>query len=467
MIYFLYKIYLTSILTGLTYGKYESKISTPPNIFIYISDDQNQWDYGVYGNPEVSTSGADRLAREGIKFNNAYTSQAICSPSRSQLFTGLYPIKNGCMANHLPVKNVKEINGLLQPLGYEVILAGKGHIYPSKKFNWSKFFGKEKSRQIPLNKVEDYIKSTNKPYCIIFSSDYPHGPYPKETSYLDMDLSHDPTTPRGKGQNSSFKAGYYQNIKDNNIQLEKTISMLSRLNVLDNGVFFYLSDHSLKGKWSVKETGLKIPLIVRWPKIIKKGISSNQIVSVIDILPTIIDLAGGKSYGLDGKSFLSILKGKDKPIKDYVYGVATRQNIQKCYVFPSRSVRDKKYKYIKNFNSNEVVQNNLGDNEEVNKFIIRGSNAFKETPYEELYDLENDPYEHNNIAQIDSYQKIKEKLEVKLHDWMVEQGDFLITHKMPLIKPTFHPLDRISKFNKINPSLEGTLESKDYIPVHY
>ena len=225
-----------------------------------------------------------------------------------------------------------------------------------------------------------------------------------------MNLSHDPTTALGKGQNSSFKAGYYQNIKENNIQLEKTISMLSRLNVLDNGVFFYLSDHSLKGKWSVKETGLKIPLIVRWPKIIKEGISSNQIVSVIDILPTIIDIAGGKSYGLDGKSFLSILKGKDKPIKDYVYGVATRQNIQKCYVFPSRSIRDKRFKYIKNFNSNEVVQNNLGDNEEVNKFIIRGSNAFKQTPHEELYDLENDPFEHNNIAQIDSYQKIKKNL---------------------------------------------------------
>ena len=160
-------------------------------------------------------------------------------------------------------------------------------------------------------------------------------------------------------------------------------------------------------------------------------------------------------------------KGKDKPIKDYVYGVATRQNIQKCYVFPSRSVRDKRFKYIKNFNSNEVVQNNLGDNEKVNKFIIRGSNAFKQTPHEELYDLENDPFEHNNIALIDSYQKVKKKLEIKLHDWMVEQGDFLITHKMPLIKPTFHPLDRISKFNKINSSLEGILESKDYIPVHY
>ena len=107
---------------------------TPPNIFIYISDDQNQWDYETYGNPEVSTSASYNLAKEGIKFNNAYTAQAICTPTRSQLFTGLYPMKNGCMANHLPIKNVKEINGYLQPLGYEVVLAGKGHIYPPEYF---------------------------------------------------------------------------------------------------------------------------------------------------------------------------------------------------------------------------------------------------------------------------------------------------------------------------------------------
>ena len=117
MMYFLFKIYLISVFAGLINGKSEAKTSIPPNIFIYISDDQNQWDYGAYGNPEVSTSAADKLAIEGIKFNNAYTSQAICSPSRSQLFTGLYPVKNGCMANHLPVKNVKEINNFLQPLG--------------------------------------------------------------------------------------------------------------------------------------------------------------------------------------------------------------------------------------------------------------------------------------------------------------------------------------------------------------
>jgi len=161
-----------------------------------------------------------------------------------------------------------------------------------------------------------------------------------------MDLKYDPTIKGAKGRNSNFKSGYYQNVKNDNLQLEKTINMLSGQNVFDEGVFFYISDHSLKGKWSVRETGLKIPLIVRWPKKIKKGAHSDQIVSVIDILPTIIDIIGGKVSDLDGKSFLPILKGKDKPIKEYVYGIATRQNIQKCYIFPSRSIRGKKFKYI-------------------------------------------------------------------------------------------------------------------------
>ena len=103
----------------------------------------------------------------------------------------------------------------------------------------------------------------------------------------------------------------------------------------------------------------------------------------------------------------------------------------------------------------------------INKFILRGSQAFKKIPYEELYDLEKDPFEHKNLAKVESFKKIKIKLEDKLHQWMIEQGDFLINHKMPLIKPTFHPLDRISKFNKIDSSLEGILQLEDYIPVHY
>ena len=75
-----------------------------PNIIFYLSDDQDKLDFGVYGNPKVETSNVDLLASQGIKLTNFYTGQAICAPSRSQIFTGMYPVKNGCMANHIGVK---------------------------------------------------------------------------------------------------------------------------------------------------------------------------------------------------------------------------------------------------------------------------------------------------------------------------------------------------------------------------
>ena len=89
-------------------GQYN--LNSKPNIFIYIADDQNSWDYGIFGNQQVKTQNFDRLVKEGLRFSNAYTTQAVCAPSRSQLYTGLLPMKNGCYANHLPVRNVKDIN---------------------------------------------------------------------------------------------------------------------------------------------------------------------------------------------------------------------------------------------------------------------------------------------------------------------------------------------------------------------
>ena len=95
-----------------------------PNIIFYLADDQDLLDYGVYGNPKVYTPAVDEISKEGIRFNNFYTSQAICAPSRSQIFTGMFPVKNGCMANHLPVKsNLKTVIDYMGDAGYDVVLA--------------------------------------------------------------------------------------------------------------------------------------------------------------------------------------------------------------------------------------------------------------------------------------------------------------------------------------------------------
>ena len=298
--------------------------------------------------------------------------------------------------------------------------------------------------------------------------DLPHGPYPKQNNYVGKPLDYDPSLRNPRQNIARSKSGYYQNIEDDNAQLGRVLSMLTSEGVLDKALFMYMSDHGLKGKWSVRETGIKIPMVVRWPGMVAPQTHSDRLVTIADVLPTLIDTAGGDDIdNIDGRSFLSILLGDDKQIREYVYAISTRQNIQKCEIFPSRSVRGTRYKYIRNFNAMEVMEQNLGDNPAVNAFIKLGAQAYKNVPYEELYDLKNDPYEHHNLAAIAKYNDIKEELAKELVQWMTQQGDFLITHTMPLIKPTHHPLDRTSKWNKPEKSLLGTLKDEDYMTVHY
>ena len=196
------------------YAQQESKT---PNIVFYLSDDQDLLDYGVYGNPNVQTSNADLLASQGMKFSNFYTGQAICAPSRSQIFTGMYPVKNGCMANHIGVKpDIKSITSLLKQSGYEVVLAGKSHVKPNKVFDWTHYFPKINNRYLPLEQIDDYLKNVNNPFCLIIGSDYPHGPYPQTSNYSKADIFKLPYDPSYIG---NHKPGYYQNIQDDNDQL--------------------------------------------------------------------------------------------------------------------------------------------------------------------------------------------------------------------------------------------------------
>jgi uncharacterized sulfatase len=188
-----------------------------------------------------------------------------------------------------------------------------------------------------------------------------------------------------------------------------------------------------------------------------------------DVLPTFIQIAGGVAPGnIDGISFLQVLKGDSHEIHPHVYGVQSHQNILRTKVFPSRMVRSKKFKYIRNFNSLEVVENNFGDNEYVNTFIRLGAESFPNTPFEELYDVENDPYEQNNLAGDAAYKMIKDELVSEMYRWMHEQGDFLVKENyMPILKPVHNRLDQTTVHKTVPAELENTLTEKDYLILHY
>ena len=455
---------LTSLLEKSEY--IQKANSLRPNIIFYLADDQDRLDYGSYGNPNVETSNVDLLVKQGIKFENFYTGQAICAPSRSQIFTGMYPVKNGCMANHIGVKpNIKSITSLLKESGYEVVLAGKSHVKPNKVFNWTHYFPKLENRFLPLAKIDDYLKNVKKPFCLIIASDYPHGPFPKTLNYTKKDIYKLPYDPSYIG---NHKPGYYQNIKDDNDQLGEVLNMVDKYGHNENSMFIYASDHGLSGKWGLSEQGLQVPFVVRWPGKIKPNSTSNTLLTLVDVLPTLLEVSKTKiPNDIDGKSFIKTLLGSDEEINEYVFGVATKQNIRECKIFPSRMVREKRFKLIRNFNSIEVFDSNLGDNPFVNSFAKIGAESFPNIPYEELYDLEKDPYQKINLINDNKYKNIRNRLSIALENWMLAQEAFILENPISVIKPTLHPLDKSSKWNTVPNDLLGKLKDDDYVKLHY
>tara|TARA_B100001123_G_scaffold79275_1_gene89944 strand:+ start:349 stop:1746 length:1398 start_codon:yes stop_codon:yes gene_type:complete len=442
----------------------EVNISDKPNFIFYLSDDQDQLDYSIYGNDLVESSAVEELASKGMVFNNFYTAQAICSPSRSQLLTGMYPVKNGCYANHIPVKsNISSITKYLKQAGYDVYLAGKSHVKPNSVFNWSHYFPLKDKRYFQLNKIKDFITNAKKPYCIFIASTFPHGPFINDQNYTKKDVLMQPY----EDYIPNFKPSYYSNIKKDNDQLQQVLNIVDSVDN-ENIMFFYASDHGISGKWGVYEKGLRAPLVIRWPKNIKEGTRYDGLLSFVDIMPTILDIAGAEiPKDIDGKSFADVFINNNTQINKYVYGVGTKQNVRDAKIFPSRSIRDEKFKYIINFNSIEVYENNFTDNDILNQFIEIGAKAFPNTPYEELYDLSNDPYEKNNIANSKEFFSIKRKLNDELRKWMKDQNDFVDDGKIAIIKPTLHPLDKESKWTKVPEKLIGKIKDNNYIKSHY
>ncbi|MCF2946937.1 sulfatase [Paraglaciecola aquimarina] len=462
--------------------KLEKPIDTSasrPNIIFYLADDQDITDYGVYGNEKVHTPSVDRLAHEGIMFKHAFTAQAICAPSRTQLFTGKYPLKNGAFANHTPTRpNIKSVTKQMRALGYEVVLAGKSHVKPASVYDWDQEWQPVPKKgvprdYIPLADIEKYFQTTTKPFVMFIASKYPHGKY-FDVKNPDADkLKFHPFDQHLKSNKKYIKkrAGYYRSIEEDNTQLAHVLRMVDT-HLTDNTLFIYSADHGVSGKFSVKDIGLNVPFVVRWPSVIKAGSRSEQLVHYTDVLPTFIDAAGGQPEpSMDGKSFLNILKGEDKAIHQYVYGVRTNQNIINARVFPSRMIRDIRYKYIRNFNALEVLDQNLTDKANINAFLELGAQRHKNEPFEELYDLTNDPFEQNNLISEPSLITVKARLQTQLFAWMKTQGDFLNEGfgNVPIITAPTFKLDQ----NKppirtdVPKALQNTLNPEDYFIIDH
>jgi N-sulfoglucosamine sulfohydrolase len=425
-----------------------------PNLVIFIADDLGATDLGAYGNKVVRTPNLDAFSTESIRFTNAFASSPTCGPSRSTIFTGLYPFKHGGHGNHSAVKpGTLSIVQQLKPLGYRVAIAGKTHIGPEESFPFEKVAhsnviepGKEKTPwlryDLNMDAVEQWIAGLKKdePFVLIVCDHSPHVIWPEVATYtsseIDIPSKHIDTEDTRKA-----RARYYTDISKMDNNMGRLLSSLKKNDLQKNTMVMFTADQGPQwafGKWSLYDYGIQVPLMVRWPGVIEKGRVTDALVSQTDLVPTMLDLAHGTSpVRLDGTSFLGVLKGKTDSKHPYVFASHTGDNLMNRS--PARMVRTKQFKYILNiapeieFNTHmNKATDHDGGREYWPSWVLKAKtdthaklvlDKYHHRPAEELYDVITDPQEMINLAKDPKYTLTLKKLRGKLTNWRRQQGD--------------------------------------------
>ena len=419
-------------------GLAAKKTQDQPNFLFIIADDCTHRDIGCYGG-QAHTPNIDKLAKQGMRFKQCFQAAPMCSPTRHNIYTGLYPVKSGAYPNHTFAKaGTKSIVHYLEPLGYRVAITGKRHIGPTEVFPFESLAG---SKNPDFEAIDEFITSARRdktPFCLFACSNEPHSPWNKGDSsrYNPAKLKLPPYFVDTE-QTRSDMADYLAEITYLDSQVGEAMAMLDKHNIADNTLIIFTSEQGSSfpfGKWTCYDTGLQTAFIARWPGRIKAGSVSNAMIEYVDVTPTFIDAAGGRPASvLDGKSIVPVLTGKAKEHKDFVFGLhTTRGIINGSDHFGIRMVRSKKFSYILNLTP-EVTFQNAATNDPIfeswkekaktDPDAAEKVRRYHHRPAEELYDIVNDPYEWNNLADNPEYAKVKAQLKKQLSAWMKDQGD--------------------------------------------
>ena len=417
----------------------QAEAARQPNILIVIADDLNKDSVGVYGNKDVKTPNIDRLASQGMRFNMAYTSTAMCAPTRQQMYTGLYPVRSGAYPNHSKVKpGTKSLVHYLKALGYRVGLSGKRHFGPPSSFPFEQV-----SRKVDAKAIREFVTRDEKqPFCLLVTSNSPHVPWSAgDASQYDPGKLTIPSYWVDTPEMRESLTRYYAEITDLDREVGECMKILRETKQEDNTAMIFTTEQGAQYpgcKWTCYENGLNVGFIVRWPGQVKPGSVSDAMIHYVDVAPTLVEMAGGEAIkGLDGRTFLGVLRGKTKRHNSVTYGVHTQMNAigSPPTGYAVRSIRAGKWKYIMNLNHKVTFKNALTQNDKENYWAswvrtaktdpkaARLVKRYLNRPAEELYDLSKDPHELNNLAGREKQAKVKARLKQQLQDWMTSQGD--------------------------------------------
>ncbi len=414
----------------------------PPNILLVVADDLAWYDIGCYGSRQSRTPNIDRLASQGMRFERAFTATAMCAPMRQQMYTGMFPVKNGAYPNHSESKpGIKSIPHYLEPLGYRVGLYGKKHFGPPENYPFE-HLADAGDEAMDFDAIAAFVdRDKDQPYCLIVCSHDPHGPYttgdPAHFPPNELELPpYFVDTPKTR---ASY-AKYLAEVEHLDSQVGECMRIVADSGA-DDSMFVFCSEQGSGfpgGKWTCYEAGLRQGWIVRWPGRAAPGSTSSAMVQGVDLLPTLIEAAGGDpaAGSFDGNSYVAVLEGETDVHDEFAYGVHTTRGIiagSECY--PVRSIRDERYKLILNLEHESKFQNVVTvedregywaewvDKANTDPAAAKLVERYEQRPFLEFYDLEADPWELDNLADRPEHADAIASLRSRLESWMLSQGD--------------------------------------------
>lgn len=416
-----------------------------PNIIVFIADDAGM-DFGCYGNKTIKTPNIDELAEEGIRFEKAFVTSPQSSPSRTSMMTGLFAHTLGTEDLHTPIdSNTIIMPSYFKETGYITAFMLKTHWGKNgdDQFDYKIKGGIcAESGDITEETFRNYKQFItdcgNRPFFLWVGFHDPHRPYNRKVCTQENDPSHvfvPPFLIDGTDTRRDI-ADYYDEITRMDKNVGNMVSYLEEKRMLDNTVIVFLSDNGMpfpRAKGTLYDSGIQTPLIFMWRNKIKKNVvHHNGLISTIDLAPTLLELAGVKmKEEVYGESFAPLLFDHTLRGRDCIFAERNWHNSDE-YI---RCVRTENFKLIYNAYyhlphgtatdlSTSLSWYELKKKQKKGELKKEQIQIFESPrPMVEIYDLEKDPYELNNVADIQAYYEEGRKLARLLTDWQTETKD--------------------------------------------
>ena len=419
--------------------------SNRPNVVVYISHDTGRF-IGPYGVATVQTPNADRVAAEGAVFENSFCTAPQCSPSRAGLFTGRYPHANGVMGltqGHF-AWNLSDgqihLAQRLKDLGYATAVMGTTHetrndLETHKKIGFEFDTGWPfRLEKLPgaLNEFLAGNGGTGRPFYIQIGTAVTHRPFDLDGAEPDDSLGVTllPYLAETPGTRKDF-AALQGSVKRWDEGLGDVLKALDSRGLADNTILVVTTDHGIampRAKCSLYDLGIGVLLLIRWPGgPVPAGARYEELVSNVDVVPTLLEAVGGEADGsIQGRSFWPLLAGGSYEQRQEIFAEMTFHT----YYDPMRCIRTQRYKYIRNFEMCPGMHM-PGDVRRQPTFAENAGLKLGQHPYEELYDLQSGPNELKNLAGDRACAEVRVRLCRALANWMRATGDPLLEGPIP------------------------------------